>query len=212
MAPPFFSSSASFFSSLIFSSNSLSGAAKTLQFPRAHSHPISSHLFPGFSASFPFGSRLAPARPPERCGRVPPHEHASRNATCSAGAKHSRRNGFALSLVYVRGPFPLWLRTWLCITYGLLFLGEFDSWWIPYAFGASPSRVERYQSLFSRTHSFLPSRQGIVPNTLHVILHAFTLSTVILALCIVLLPLLISTLPSHFLFLIFRFLCDSFSI
>jgi hypothetical protein len=89
---------------------------------------------------------------------------------------------FALSLVYVRSPFPLWLRTWLCITYGLLFLGELESWWIPYAFGASPSRVERYQSLFSRTHSFLPSRHGIVPNTLHVILHAFTLSTVILAL------------------------------
>jgi hypothetical protein len=28
---------------------------------------------------------------------------------------------FALSLVYLHTSFPLWLRTWLSITYGLLF-------------------------------------------------------------------------------------------
>ncbi len=89
---------------------------------------------------------------------------------------------FVLSIVYFRSSFPPWLRTWLCVTYGLLFLGELESWWIPYAFGTSSARVERYQSLFSRTHSFLPPRHGIVPNTLHVILHVLTLTTVLLAL------------------------------
>ncbi len=89
---------------------------------------------------------------------------------------------FVLSLLYVRSLFPLWLRTWLCVTYGLLFLGELEAWWIPYALGTSSARVERYQSLFSSTHSFLPPRHGIVPNTLHVILHVLTFTTVLLAL------------------------------
>ena len=34
--------------------------------------------------------------------------------------------------------------------------------------------------MFGRTHAFLPERIGIRPNTLHVILHAATLTTLIL--------------------------------
>jgi hypothetical protein len=29
----------------------------------------------------------------------------------------------------------------------------------------------RYQAMFGRTHAFLPVRNGIRPNTLHVVLH-----------------------------------------
>jgi hypothetical protein len=64
--------------------------------------------------------------------------------------------------------------------YGFLFLGELEAWWIPYAFGTSEERVARYRTLFAETHSFLPSRHGITPNTLHVALHAATLATIIL--------------------------------
>jgi hypothetical protein len=36
-------------------------------------------------------------------------------------------------------------------------------------------RAARYQAKFGRTHAFLPARDGIRPNTLHVILHVATL-------------------------------------
>ena len=38
-------------------------------------------------------------------------------------------------------------------------------------------RAARYRALFGGTHAFLPGRNGIVPNTLHVALHAATLAT-----------------------------------
>jgi hypothetical protein len=34
--------------------------------------------------------------------------------------------------------------------------------------------------MFGRTHTFLPVRHGIAPNTLHVLLHLATLATLIL--------------------------------
>lgn len=71
-------------------------------------------------------------------------------------------------------------RITLSVIYGFLFLGELEAWWIPYAFGTSAERVARYQALFGATHSFLPGRHGITPNTLHVTLHTVTLATLIL--------------------------------
>jgi hypothetical protein len=41
------------------------------------------------------------------------------------------------------------------------------------------SRAARYQAMFGQTHAFLPERNGIRPNTLHVILHAATLTTLV---------------------------------
>jgi hypothetical protein len=49
--------------------------------------------------------------------------------------------------------------------------GAIRAWWIPYFFGTSPERVERYNDMFGNTHAFLPPRNGIVPNTLHCVLH-----------------------------------------
>ncbi len=76
--------------------------------------------------------------------------------------------------------YPGWLIEWMWISYGLLFLGELNAWWIPYLLRRSPTRAARYRSLFGRTHSFLPERNGITPNTLHVLLHLATLATLCL--------------------------------
>ena len=60
-----------------------------------------------------------------------------------------------------------------------LFYGELRAWWIPYFGAPQPERAARYQTMFANTHSFLPARNGIPLNTLHVLLHAFTLATLV---------------------------------
>lgn len=77
------------------------------------------------------------------------------------------------------GPISAELLTWLRVGYGLLFLGELNAWWIPYLVRAQPERAARYAKLFGRTHSFLPARNGIRPNTLHILLHATTVATLV---------------------------------
>ena len=88
--------------------------------------------------------------------------------------------GLAGSVVYLGGPYPAWLLGWLWISYTALFLGELRAWWIPYLLLPEPARAARYQAMFGRTHAFLPERNGIRPNTLHVILHVATLTTLVL--------------------------------
>ena len=74
-------------------------------------------------------------------------------------------------------PYPHWLEMWLWITYGLLLLGMLRAWWIPYLVRPDPERAARYQVIFAGTHSFLPRRNGIAPDTLHVTLHLATVAT-----------------------------------
>lgn len=88
--------------------------------------------------------------------------------------------GLALTLLPTAHPPSISFRITLSAVYGFLFLGELEAWWIPYAFGTSAKRVASYQTLFAATHSFLPSRHGITPNTLHVALHTATVATLIL--------------------------------
>ncbi len=73
-------------------------------------------------------------------------------------------------------PAPGWLWNWLWISYGLLFAGELSAWWIPYLVRPQPARAARYRALFGRTHAFVPARNGILPNTLHCLLHLATLA------------------------------------
>jgi hypothetical protein len=84
--------------------------------------------------------------------------------------------GLAASFFYAGGGFPHWLYIYLWVSYTFLFVGELQAWWIPYVFGAKPERASRYQAMFGGTHSFLPARHGILPNTLHVILHLATVA------------------------------------
>jgi hypothetical protein len=76
--------------------------------------------------------------------------------------------------------YPHWLYNWLWISYGLLFVGQMRAWWIPYLIRAEPARASRYRAMFGNTHSFLPQRNGVVPNTAHILLHLSTAATLIL--------------------------------
>jgi hypothetical protein len=87
--------------------------------------------------------------------------------------------GFAASASYFGRAYPNWLYGWLWISYGFLFCGELQAWWIPYLFFSQPERAARYQAMFAATHAFLPERNGIRLNTRHVILHAATVSLLI---------------------------------
>jgi hypothetical protein len=91
---------------------------------------------------------------------------------------------FAIGLVesayYASTRFPTWLVWLLWITYGGAMYGLLRAWYVPYLLVEEPARVTRYKKMFSRTHAFLPIRNGIAPNTLHVIFHAVLIATVIL--------------------------------
>ena len=75
---------------------------------------------------------------------------------------------------------PGWVVTWLWWAYGILFAGELTAWWVPYFGRVQPERVARYRLMFGGTHAFLPERNGIIPNTLHVMLHVATLGILLL--------------------------------
>ncbi len=88
--------------------------------------------------------------------------------------------GLEASFYYAGTAYPGWLWMYLEISYAVLFVGQLRAWWLPYLIHPELVRAARYQILFGKTHAFLPTRNGIRPNTLHVILHATTLSTLIL--------------------------------
>ena len=92
----------------------------------------------------------------------------------------------AIGLIYsakaLDRPWPHSLSMLLSITYGALFLGLLRAWWIPYLFRPEPERAARYQRIFAGTCKFLPTRNGISPDTLHVLLHASIVATLLLVL------------------------------
>lgn len=87
--------------------------------------------------------------------------------------------GLAASAVYFASTFPGWLVWWLWITYGLAVYGSLKAWWIPYLFRPDPALAARYRVMHGATHSFLPERNGIRPNTLHVIFDVLVLAVLI---------------------------------
>ena len=88
--------------------------------------------------------------------------------------------GLSFSIVYLNRTYPGWLWNWLWISYGLLFAGELRAWWAPYLLRPEPERAARYRTMFGGTLAFLPERNGIVPNTLHCLLHAATAATLVI--------------------------------
>jgi hypothetical protein len=86
--------------------------------------------------------------------------------------------GLAGSVYYFsmgRG-FAEWLIWYLWIFYLLACYGSLSSWWIPYLYRADPERVARDRVMYANTHSFLPERNGVRPNTLHVLFDVLTLA------------------------------------
>jgi hypothetical protein len=57
--------------------------------------------------------------------------------------------------------------------------GLLRAWWIPYLLVPNPARTARYQVMFAGTHSFLPQRNGIAPDTLHVMFHLAVVATLL---------------------------------
>ena len=86
--------------------------------------------------------------------------------------------GLVYSLLHADS-WPHWFYWWLVISYGFLLLGQLRAWWLPYLAFPNPRRAERYRVMFGGTHAFLPMRNGIVPNTLHVMLHVATVATLL---------------------------------
>jgi hypothetical protein len=80
--------------------------------------------------------------------------------------------GLAGSLYYASSRFPGWLMYLLWISYIAGVYGMLRAWWIPYLLVPDPVRAARYQARFANTHAFLPTRNGIRPDTLHVSFHA----------------------------------------
>jgi hypothetical protein len=85
--------------------------------------------------------------------------------------------GLIFSAKHFGNPYPHWLVMWLWISYVLLFVGQLRAWWVPYLLKSDPERALRYRQMFGKTHAFLPSRNGIVPNTAHILLHLATAAT-----------------------------------
>jgi hypothetical protein len=87
--------------------------------------------------------------------------------------------GLFYSAKYFGRGYPDWLEMLLWITYGIFALGMLRAWWIPYLVVPDPARAARYQTIFANTHTFLPRRNGIAPDTLHTVFHLVTLATII---------------------------------
>jgi hypothetical protein len=88
--------------------------------------------------------------------------------------------GLLASLYYAARGFPMWVMTWLWISYGSGVYGMLRAWWIPYLLVPDPVRAARYQQRFAHTHAFLPTRNGIRPDTLHVCFHVVLITLVVL--------------------------------
>jgi hypothetical protein len=88
--------------------------------------------------------------------------------------------GLAGSIYYAATEFPGWLNWLLWISYGIGLYGMLRAWWIPYLLVPDPARAARYRQRFDQTHAFLPTRNGIRPDTLHVSFHAVYLVLVAL--------------------------------
>jgi hypothetical protein len=80
--------------------------------------------------------------------------------------------GLGASIYYASAQFPPWLMVLLWISYGAGLYGMLRAWWVPYLLIEDRVRAARYQERFAHTLAFLPMRNGIRPDTLHVSFHA----------------------------------------
>jgi hypothetical protein len=69
------------------------------------------------------------------------------------------------------GGFPRWLMIFLWVAYAVAGYGLVRTWWAPYLVFEEPARAARYHAMHGATHAFLPLKNGLRPNTLHVTVH-----------------------------------------
>jgi predicted outer membrane lipoprotein len=84
------------------------------------------------------------------------------------------------SIMFASVGYPDWLLWWLWGTYLACTYGILRAWWIPYLGAADTDRAKRYSIRFRETHSFLPVRNGIRPDSLHVGFHSLVLATLVI--------------------------------
>lgn len=89
-----------------------------------------------------------------------------------------------IALLFIGKRYPIWARIWLIIHLGSILFGAILAWWVPYLFGADAEMIERYNVMFGNTNAFLPVKNGMVPNTIHVLFHLTLLMTWILSIYI----------------------------
>jgi predicted outer membrane lipoprotein len=89
-----------------------------------------------------------------------------------------------VSILFARVEYPNWLLWWLWGTYLACAYGILRAWWIPYLGTYDPDRAKRYSTRFAGTHAFLPERNGIRPDTLHVAFHALVVVILALLVCL----------------------------
>ena len=87
--------------------------------------------------------------------------------------------GLFFSAEHFGRSYPDWLEMLLWITYSVFIVGILRAWWIPYLVLPDAERAARYQIIFAGTHSFLPRRNGMAPDTLHTVFHLVTLATLV---------------------------------
>lgn len=74
-----------------------------------------------------------------------------------------------------------WAKPWAVVSDALVIVGVLKAWWIPHLFAPDPERAARHAVRFAGTHAFLPSRNGIRPDTLRVVFQAVAVATRVLA-------------------------------
>jgi predicted outer membrane lipoprotein len=84
------------------------------------------------------------------------------------------------SVLFAPARYPNWLLWWLWGTYLACAYGILRAWWIPYLGPLDPERAKRYRIRFAGTHGFLPLRNGIRPDTLHVAFHLLLVGTLVI--------------------------------
>jgi hypothetical protein len=93
-------------------------------------------------------------------------------------------SGLALCLNWAGSPNPArGVLLFTLILYSFFLFGAIRAWWLPYLFGIGLSKkfVADYQIMFDNTYTWLPRRNGITVNALHVIWHCTAVITVVLA-------------------------------
>jgi hypothetical protein len=93
-------------------------------------------------------------------------------------------SGLALYLNWAHSPSPSrGILLFTLILYLFFLAGAIQAWWLPYLFGigASEKLISEYQVMFGNTCTWLPIRNGITVNAIHIVWHVTALLTVVLA-------------------------------
>jgi hypothetical protein len=85
----------------------------------------------------------------------------------------------AASAHFISVEYARWLLWRLWRAYIACAVGILRAWWIPYLGTPDPKRIERYRIRFAGTHGFLPVRNGVRPDMLHVAFHSLVVATLL---------------------------------